>query len=213
MSDTGSATDREAHRDFLNRYYGLSRGFYDLTRRYFLLGREPMLEHLASEPWDSLVEIGPGTGRNLIKLRALRPTAAYGGVEASDAMLDHAKSKVPFAKLIHGFAEDADIRSVLGFAPDRILFAYCLSMVQEPLQALEHCRRQVAPGGEVVVADFGDMSGCPVPFRAAARRFLDTFHVYALPDDELERLCLSSVHGLGRYWSLYRFGSLAADTA
>ncbi len=206
QGDDSSA--REAHRAFLNQYYGLSRGIYDLTRRYFLLGREAALSHLGSTPWQRLVEVGPGTGRNLAKLKSMRPGAELGGIEASDAMLDHAREKVPFARLVHGFAEDADVEAVLGARPDVILFAYCLSMVQEPLKALEHCQRALAPGGEVVVVDFGDLSGWPKPLARAMRQFLDTFHVRALPDSELNRRATSVRHGRGRYWSMYRFGPL-----
>lgn len=201
-------TAREEHRAFLNRYYGLSRGFYDLTRRYYLLGREAALEHLGETSWTSLIEIGPGTGRNLRKLKELKPDAELGGIEASDAMLEHAEAKIPFAKLVHGFAETADIPAVLGRKPDRILFAYCLSMVQEPLPALEHCRKSLAAGGEVIVVDFGDLGGWPGPLRTGMRRFLDTFHVRQLPDPELEALAKTSVHGRGRYWSMYRFDPL-----
>lgn len=214
MADHGasgatSEPNREAHRAFLNKYYGLSRGVYDLTRRYFLLGREHAIARLArDEGWNSLIEIGPGTGRNLAKIRAKRPTAAYGGVEASDAMIEYAQRKVPFAKIIHGFAEDADVSSVLGFAPDRILFAYCMSMVQSPLAALDHCRRQVAPGGEVIVVDFGDMADWPGPARRAMHRYLETFHVYELPNAELSERAKAEVHGGGRYWSMYRFDRL-----
>ena len=203
-----SQAAREEHRAFLNKYYGVSRGIYDLTRRYFLLGREAALAHLIDAPWETLVEIGPGTGRNLKKLYDMRPSARFGGIEASDAMLDHARAKIPFAQLQHGFAETADIKSVLGEPPDRILFAYCLSMVQEPLPALEHCRRQVAPGGEVVVVDFGDLTGWPSTLRTGFRGFLDTFHVNQLPDNELSKLCFDERHGRGRYWSMYRFKRL-----
>lgn len=203
-------TQRDEHRAFLNKYYGLSRGIYDLTRRYFLLGREAALAHLEGQSWNTLVEIGPGTGRNLRKLHHQRPAAKLGGVEASDAMLAHARRKAPFASFIQGFAEDADIASVLGRRPDRILFAYCLSMVQEPLKALEHCRRQLAPGGEVVVVDFGDLSGWPEPLMLGMRAFLDAFHVQALPKEELEQRASRIQHGRGRYWSMYCFGQSAS---
>ncbi|MBX2812547.1 MAG: class I SAM-dependent methyltransferase [Myxococcales bacterium] len=204
MSDSA----REDHRAFLNRYYGVSRRIYDLTRRYFLLGREAAIAHLVEEQWETLIEVGPGTGRNLRKLKNKRPNASYGGVEASDAMLEHAKIKVPFARMVHGFAETADMTSILGKAPDRILFAYCLSMVQEPLAALEHCRRQLAPGGEVVVVDFGDLSGWPSIPREYFRSFLDTFHVRPLPSSELESLAFWHTHGRGQYWSMFRFSPL-----
>lgn len=107
----------DEHRRFLDRYYGWSRHVYDATRRYYLLGRDRALELLRSEPWDRLVEVGPGTGRNLRHLHRARPTARLGGVEASEQMLLHARQRCPWAKLEHGFAERADLAGVLGRGP------------------------------------------------------------------------------------------------
>ena len=39
---------RRAHREFLNRYYGISRHFYDPTRKYYLFGRDRVLDPLAA---------------------------------------------------------------------------------------------------------------------------------------------------------------------
>jgi S-adenosylmethionine-diacylgycerolhomoserine-N-methlytransferase len=47
------------HRKFLNTYYGISRHFYDWTRKYYLLGRDRELRALLREEWTTLVEIGP----------------------------------------------------------------------------------------------------------------------------------------------------------
>lgn len=202
-----TAIDREAHRAFLNRYYGVSRWIYDLTRRYYLIGREVALDDLiAQRGWMTLVEVGPGTGRNLRKLRAARPEARYGGVEASDEMLAHARNKCPWAVLTGGFAEDADLVGLLDAPPDRILFSYCLSMVQEPHKALAHARRSVAADGEVMVVDFGDLADLG-RFRPALRKWLDSFHVHSLPDD-IEPLAFDVKHGWGRYWTLMRFSHL-----
>ncbi len=199
--------DREAHRAFLNRYYGISRWFYDLTRRYYLIGREVAIEQLiAQRGWMSLIEVGPGTGRNLRKLRQGRPEARYGGIEASDEMLAHARRKCPWATLAGGFAEDADMAGLLGERPDRIFFSYCLSMVQEPHRALEHARRSVAPGGEVLVVDFGDLSELG-RFQPALRKWLDSFHVHPLPED-IEASAFDVEHGWGRYWTMMRFSPL-----
>ena len=112
------------HRAFLNRYYGWSRKFYDLTRKYYLFGRDTALERMLAEPWNSLVEIGPGTGRNLRKLRARRPHAKLGGIDASDAMLEHARAKCPWASLAELEAQLAEDRarglswSVANFEPE-----------------------------------------------------------------------------------------------
>jgi len=73
MTQTAPLTE---HQQFLNRYYGASRHIYDLTRKYYLLGRDPTLQSLLKEDWRTLVEIGPGTGRNLVKLHQKRPQAS-----------------------------------------------------------------------------------------------------------------------------------------
>lgn len=194
------AADRSGHRTFLNRYYGWSRGTYDLTRRYYLFGRDTVLDALASEEWSTLVEMGPGTGRNLSILHRLRPDARLGGVEACDAMLDLARRKCSFAALMQGFAEDADLERVHGVRPDRILFSYCLSMVQDPEAALRNATRSVAPGGRVVVVDFGDGMGLPGPARRALHRWLRSFHVSPLRTDLFGVRGATLRFGPGRYW-------------
>ena len=105
---------RSDHRAFLNRYYGISRHFYDLTRKYYLFGRDTALDRLLELPWSGLVEAGVGTGRNLRKLRARRPAASFGGIDASDEMLVTARAQCPWARLELGFAEDAPFGGVLG---------------------------------------------------------------------------------------------------
>ena len=87
------ATVPDAHRAFLNRYYRLTRHVYDASRRFYLLGRDRAIRDLLAHDWQRLVEIGPGTGRNLRRLHAARPTARYGGIEASDEMLAHASAR------------------------------------------------------------------------------------------------------------------------
>ena len=189
-----------AHRSFLNRYYRTVRHVYDPTRRFFLFGRDRVLADLLRERWQTLVEIGPGTGRNLRVLRRGRPNGRYGGIEASDEMLKHARRTCPWASLAHGFAESADIRAVLDAPPDRILFSYCLSMVGEPVTALRHARRALAPGGEIVIVDFGDLASTWAPAGAALRAFLGAFHVTSI-DRALEEASAADVRwGPGRYY-------------
>lgn len=203
---------RQQHRDFLNRYYGLSKSIYDVTRKYYLFGRDEALRQLAAEPFERLVEIGPGTGRNLRRIRAMRPDVALGGVEASDEMLAWAEARCPWAKLVHGFAEDTPLDSLLGGRPDRILYSYCLSMVQDPHAALEHSRRQLAPGGEVVIVDFADLSGLAQPFRGGLRRWLDAFHVEPLDPAIYEPVAHRVEYGPGRYYVIARVPALADDS-
>lgn len=200
MNDT-----RSAHRQFLNTYYGLSRSIYDVTRKYYLFGRDTAINALvADSSWQSLVEVGPGTGRNLRVLRNKRPECTYGGVEASDAMLEHAQAKCPWARLVHGFAEDCDYEALLGHRPDRILYSYCISMVQDPDAALANARASLAPGGEIVVVDFGDLSGVKQPFRAALQKWLAAFHVAPVDEELLGRHGATITYGPGRYFVIGR---------
>ncbi len=192
------------HRAFLNRYYGWSRKIYDVTRKYYLFGRDTAIDRMLEEPWDSLVEIGPGTGRNLRKIRSKRPHAKLGGIDASDAMLEHARKKCPWASLSQGFAEQADYSKLFGAPPDRVLFSYCLSMVQEKEKALAHALSQVAPGGEVWVVDFSDLGGLRQPMRGMLQKWLATFHVKPLDIQLLHDHGAGIEHGPLHYYVIGR---------
>jgi S-adenosylmethionine-diacylgycerolhomoserine-N-methlytransferase len=200
-----SATpDLAAHKAFLEGYYGWSHKIYDVTRAYYLLGRDRALKELAAESWRTLVEIGPGTGRNLRHLRKLKPGAALGGVEPCEAMREHAAAAVPGVKLIDGFAETADLASVHGVPPDRVLFSYALSMIQQPGEALDRALAQLAPGGEVVVVDFADLNGLPGPAATALRAWLRAFHVAPLDATPLVERGARITWGPGRYYLIAR---------
>jgi S-adenosylmethionine-diacylgycerolhomoserine-N-methlytransferase len=193
------------HRRFLNRYYGASRSFYDVTRKYFLFGRDRALRDLLAESWGSLVEVGPGTGRNLRKLHAARPEAAYGGIEPCDAMREHARAVAPWVQLIDAFAEQADHASVLGRPPERILFSYSLSMVGDPNASLSRAIEALPPGGEVAVVDFASMKGLPAPLRRVVRHFLAAFHVHPIDLDALDRRPYAVRHGPFDYYLTARY--------
>jgi S-adenosylmethionine-diacylgycerolhomoserine-N-methlytransferase len=204
-------TAPEAHRRFLNAYYGPARHYYDLTRKYYLFGRDRALRELVAEPWSSLVEVGPGTGRNLRVLHKARPEARLGGLEPCDEMLAHARTRCPWAALAHGFAESADLAAVLGGPPDRVLFSYCLSMVGERRAAIARARRMVAPGGSVVAVDFADMATMPAAARSALRAWLGAFHVTPLDADLLDEAD-SVLYGPMRYYAIARFRAAADVT-
>ncbi|MCA9504096.1 MAG: methyltransferase domain-containing protein [Spirochaetaceae bacterium] len=207
--ETGTTDAREAHRAFLNRYYGLTHRIYDATRRYYLLGRDRTIARLCTEPWETLVEIGSGTGRNLRLLKRARPQARLAGVDACDAMLEHARARCPWARLMHGFAEDVELGSILGRAPDRILLSYSLSMMDRPGAVLDHLSGQLAPGGELVVVDFADGADLPAPAGRALRRWLARFHVSQLEDPLFAGREAEIEYGAGRYWLAAWLGARA----
>ena len=57
---------RARPRQHMDAIYRYQRYIYDATRKYYLLGRDRMLDELAPPPGGSVLEIGCGTGRNLI---------------------------------------------------------------------------------------------------------------------------------------------------
>jgi S-adenosylmethionine-diacylgycerolhomoserine-N-methlytransferase len=194
-----------AHRAFLDRYYRLAHHVYDLSRKYYLFGRDGVLERLLAGDWTTLVELGPGTGRNLVRLHRRRPDALLGGLEASEVMRAHARRRCPWARIDPGFAEDGNLGAVLGAPPQRILVSYALSMFTDPDRAISNARRHLAPGGEIWVVDFSDLAGLPPRPRRAMRRFLAAFHVRAVPDELLRRHGASHVeHGPLRYFVVAR---------
>ena len=57
----------------MDRMYRLQRYFYDITRKYYLLGRDRLLREMDLAPDARVLEIGCGTARNLICLARQRP--------------------------------------------------------------------------------------------------------------------------------------------
>src|ERR1700678_4148837 len=93
MSDEVSASPA-AHADHMDRMYRYTRHIYDASRRYFLLGRDLLLKKMALKPGDRVLEMGCGTARNLIQLARHFPSASYYGLDASNSMLETAKTHV-----------------------------------------------------------------------------------------------------------------------
>lgn len=179
--DTGSRMDR---------MYRRQRYIYDLTRRYYLLGRDPLLRRLASElpQGASLCEVGCGTARNLIQLARLRPDLRLCGIDAAAVMLDTARANLdraglgPEIILRNALAEQlqaADFARREGF--DAVLFSYTLSMMPDWRRAIDRARQELAPGGVIAVVDFADGRDLPGWFRRILHRWLALFEVRPEP--------------------------------
>ncbi len=62
-----SAVERTSgHAALMDGVYRRQRHFYDLTRKYYLLGRDRMIAGLGVPPNGTVLELGCGTGRNII---------------------------------------------------------------------------------------------------------------------------------------------------
>ena len=183
------------HAEAMDRMYRVTRHVYDVTRRYYLLGRDRMLERVVTAPGTATLEVGCGTARNLIQLaRRAEPGDLY-GLDASHEMLETAahsiarhggRSTDPRRTIVlrQGLAEDLDARRMFGReAPfDTIFFSYCLSMIPTWPGALEAAMANLRPGGTLLIVDFWDQRDLPGVFAAGLKRWLSLFHVHYRPE-------------------------------
>lgn len=83
----------------MDRMYRLQRYFYDFTRKYYLLGRDKLLRNMNVRPGETVLEVGCGTGRNLVILAKRHGDARFFGLDASSAMLETAAAKIDLMRL------------------------------------------------------------------------------------------------------------------
>lgn len=180
----------------MNRIYRHQLPIYDLTRKFYLLGRDRLIAELRPNAGDAVLEIGCGTGRNLSIAARRYPAARFYGVDVSTVMLTRAIDQLGRAglsgrvRVAHGDAAAFDPQRLFGRENfDRIFISYSISMIPDWNGAIDRALALLAPGGELHIVDFGGQSGLPGLFRSGLRRWLKLFHV--TPRDGLER-CLST---------------------
>ena len=83
----------------MDRMYRHQRYVYDLTRKYYLAGRDEAVARLKPGPGDTVLEIGCGTGRNLIRAARAYPEARFFGLDVSREMLGAAAASIARAGL------------------------------------------------------------------------------------------------------------------
>lgn len=180
------------HADRMDAIYAGQRHIYDLTRKYYLLGRDRLIARLKPPPGGRVIEVGCGTGRNLILAARRWPEARCYGFDISGAMLKTARDHVDGAglaeriRLAQGDATDWDAQALFGFgAADRIFMSYTLSMIPDWRGAIGVACDALAPGGELHIVDFGQQERLPGFFRAGLFAWLHRFDV--TPRADLER--------------------------
>jgi S-adenosylmethionine-diacylgycerolhomoserine-N-methlytransferase len=152
----------------IERYYRLHSRIYDATRWSFLFGRTAILDDITAATSPArILEVGCGTGKNLVALAERFPQASITGVDLSETMLALARRKVARrfsgrVGLVHrAYTERLGDRPAF----DLVLFSYALSMFNPGYDtAIAAAYRDLMPGGHIAVVDF-----CSTPLPAFAR--------------------------------------------
>ncbi len=174
----------DGHGSLMDGVYRRQRHIYDLSRKYYLLGRDGLIADLSPPPGGAVLEIGCGTGRNLIAVGKAWPQARLYGVDISSAMLETARASAVKARLgdrmmlAQGDACSFDPQALFGRATfQRVFISYALSMIPDWQGALRQAAGCVAPGGRLDIVDFGQQERLPGLWRKALFGWLARFHV------------------------------------
>ena len=141
---------------------------YDATRWSFLFGREHILQRIAgiANP-KRILEVGCGTGRNLLSLRRLFPLAEITGVDLSSDMLQVAQQKVRNVTLVQQ-SYDTPVSGDF----DLVLCSYALTMFNPGWEkAIQTAAQDLRPQGLMAVVDFSHTQS------ATFRRWMGVNHV------------------------------------
>ena len=138
--------------EYVEKVYNRQANIYDLLFGRVFPGRERASELLKLFPGAELLEVGVGTGLNL---PILPENIDITGIDLSQKMLAKAHKRV--AK--HGLENVELIRmdaTRLDFPDnrfDRVLAAFIVSVVPEPVQLIEEMKRVCRPGGYILMVN------------------------------------------------------------
>jgi S-adenosylmethionine-diacylgycerolhomoserine-N-methlytransferase len=193
----------------MNRMYRRQRYIYDGTRRYYLLGRDQLIARLQPEPSACVLEIGCGTGRNLVHAAGLYPDARFFGVDVSTEMLTSAISAISRRgltkriRVAHGDATAFDPQALFGLPRfDHVMISYSLSMIPDWRRVLQVAAGRLKPGGRLHIVDFGNQERLPGMARALLLRWLAMFDV--TPRDGLKGVLSAMADSTGATLSFER---------
>ena len=171
---------------------------------------------LAARQAASVLEIGCGTGRNLIKLAKTYPVASLPWARCLGRDARHGAPRRCAAGLCAPRPPRASgcdcIRSPCALRARELRpHRHLLRALDDPAlargagEARSDC---LAPGGSLHIVDFGDQAGLPAPFRFALNRWLALFHVTPRETLAAELAQLAQAKGL-HCETVSRFGGYA----
>lgn len=142
----------------LTGYYRWHARIYDHTRWAFLFGREALVQKAVRHiPMPQrILEVGCGTGSNLVTLAHHFPKARIIGLDLSRDMLDRARLKVrPLGGRVGLLHRAYDAPAAVGPKFDLIVLSYALTMINPGHdEVLRLCKKDLSERGMIAVVDF-----------------------------------------------------------
>lgn len=147
--------------EYAEKFYSRFSTFYDLIYgiKIFNSGRELAPEFLDLTPGSQLLEVGVGTG---LSIPLLTKDVEITGIDISQEMLTRARDRVDClgTQNVELLKMDATQLEFPDNSFDRILAAYFISTVPNPVQVVQEMKRVCRPGGYLV---FLNHFQCEVP--------------------------------------------------
>lgn len=160
----------------IQQFYGRWARYYDLLADSSLVGswRERVVESLALEPGDVVVEMGCGTGANLPLLRdRVGPSGTVIGIDLTRGMLVEARERIERAEWsnVHLLQGDAT-RPPVSAGVDAVLGTFVVGLFDDPAAVVDGWIDLLARGGRLAVLEAGP-SDRPIatPLNLAFRTF------------------------------------------
>ena len=206
-----AAVSKSDHSALMDVVYNHQRHIYDATRKFFLLGRDRLIAELKPEPGQSVLEVGCGTGRNLIVAARRYPQATFYGFDISEKMLETARRNIAKAglsdriKLAIADASAFSSTEMFGRKMDRVVLSYTLSMIPPWREAIAQSLEALNDAGALYVVDFGQLERLPRWAKAILSGWLNLFH--GSPRADLRQALESAAQAAGRradFQPLYR---------
>ena len=152
---------RGSHAERLQAFYGPQAEAYDNFRERLLQGRQALIEMLAPSTGERVVELGAGTGRNLLffgdRLAGIEQATL---VDLCPALLEQARRRTAAMANVRVVEDDAT-----RWQPDRpvdcVYLSYALTMIPDWRAAIDNAIAMLRPGGRLGIVDFYVSSARP----------------------------------------------------
>lgn len=135
----------------IEKYYRNQSKFYDITRPFFLFGRNNLAEEVSGiKEFKKILEVGCGTGNILSKIEK-KTKHNLTGIDLSPEMLSKAEKNTENVRLINTSLEDFQTDEKF----DIIIASYFFTINFDGfLEQIKECKSMLTNDGEIFVVDF-----------------------------------------------------------